>query len=101
MFEKFDLPRFFLANRSVLGIASNKEKTGIVLNCGKTITTVVPIYMGHAIQPAIMSLKFGGQDLTNFLVEMLNNREYSLTTPKELHDVNTFKEKQCYVAMDF
>lgn len=31
---------------------------------------------------------------------MLNNRDYSLTTAKEINDVNNFKEK-CYVCKDF
>ena len=50
MFEKYNIPAFFLCKTAVLTAFSNGRPTGVVLDSGATYTTAVPVYDGYVLQ---------------------------------------------------
>ncbi|XP_070809942.1 actin, cytoplasmic type 5-like isoform X2 [Pituophis catenifer annectens] len=60
----------------------------------------VPVYEGHALRHAFFRVDLSGEDLTDFLLQMLNKRGYHIKR-EEREMVEDIKEKFCYVAPDF
>lgn len=64
MFEKYNIPAFFLAKNAVLAAFANGRATGIVLDSGASQTSAVPVHDGYVIQQAIVKTQMGGDFIT-------------------------------------
>lgn len=60
MFEKYNVPAFFLCKNAVLSAFANGRSTGLVLDSGATHTTVVPVYDGYVLGQAIVKSPLAG-----------------------------------------
>lgn len=101
MFENFGVPSMFLAMQPVLSLFATGRTTGTVLECGDSVTHTVPVYEGFAIRHAMGQLKFGGRHITDFLMKLLQERGYMLTSEAEREITRDMKEKLCFAALDF
>ncbi|XP_026549246.1 actin, clone 302-like, partial [Notechis scutatus] len=100
MFESFNVSAFYLAIQAVLSLYASGRTTGVVLDIKNDRMDPVPVYEGHAVSHALFRMDLGGEDLTNFLLQMLNQRGYHIK-PEEREIVEDIKEKFCYVAPDY
>ena len=101
MFEIIQVPAMYLANSAVLSLYASGRTTGIVFECGESVSHIVPIYEGHAISYAVLHHDLTGLKLTNLLAESLGERGLSFTTNAKLERVRGIKEKFCHVALDY
>lgn len=74
MFDTFKVPQVYLGNQAVLSLFATGRTTGTVLDCGEGITHAVPIYEGYAIPFAIQTIPLSGRDLTDYLHQLLNEK---------------------------
>jgi actin len=99
MFETFNVPALYIGMTSVFGMYASGRTSGTMVESGYEMTHIVPIYEGHAIRHAIQQLPIGGYDITNHLMNLLNQRHgYSLTNRAEREMVDGIKRKFCYLA---
>ncbi|KAJ7759323.1 actin, cytoplasmic 1-like protein [Mycena maculata] len=104
MFETFNVPALYLKNQAGLSFGYHcrpDSNTGIVVDCGETVTHVVPMYEGCALSHATIRLDVAGQDVVEYLSRMLMERGYPLTTSVEREIARDIKERMCYIAQDF
>ncbi|GMS82587.1 hypothetical protein PENTCL1PPCAC_4762, partial [Pristionchus entomophagus] len=101
MLESFGFPALHVCQTAVLSLYSAGRTTGILLDVGDGVTHIVPVFEGFALPHAIQRLDLSGRDLTEYLVRLLMERGYRLTTTSEREIARAIKEKLCYVAEDF
>ena len=99
MFETFDIPSFFLAKQPVMSLYGSGRISGMVLESGAEVSLVAPIFEGVCLSNAANRIEFGGDRLTDYMVELLTKRGYSFTTP-DREMVRDIKEKIAYVTLD-
>ena len=100
LFEKLRAPSIFLVNPGILALYANAMVTGTAVDCGDCVTLCVPGNEGMADTKAIRKKYFGGRHLTNYLTQLLNERDNLFTTSGEQYIVKTIKEETCYVVLD-
>ncbi|XP_058012570.1 actin-87E-like [Ahaetulla prasina] len=99
MFESFNASAFYLAFQAVLSLYASGRITGVVLDIKNDRLDPVPVYEGHALRHALFRMELGGEDLTDFLLQALNERGYRIKA-EEREMVEDIKERLCYVAPD-
>ncbi|XP_015967852.1 actin-related protein 8 [Arachis duranensis] len=94
-----NVPAVCAVNQATLALFAAKRTSGIAVNIGFQVTSVVPIFNGKVMRSVgVEVVGLGALKLTGFLREkmQLNNLNF-----QSLYTVRTLKEKLCYVALVF
>ena len=102
MFEKFNFQSLFIADQSVLSLYASGRTTGIVLDVGNSVTSIIPIEQGFAVTKNSNYSEIGGKSLTDYFANLLNQRGlgYWFKTRSDKEIVRDIKEKLCYAYLD-
>ncbi|VDN59441.1 unnamed protein product [Dracunculus medinensis] len=60
MFEKYNVPAFYLVKNAVLASYANGRTSGLVLDSGSSQTSAVPIFDGYCLTHAVVRAPIGG-----------------------------------------
>ncbi|KAM9985759.1 hypothetical protein ACTFIZ_012386 [Dictyostelium cf. discoideum] len=101
MFESFEIPSLYIGISSILSLYASGRTTGLVLEIGDGVTSALPIYEGFSLLNSIQRLHLAGRDITNYLIQTLQERGYSFSTTSERELINNIKEKLAFVSQDF
>ncbi|PIO73021.1 Actin [Teladorsagia circumcincta] len=74
MFEKYNIPAFFLCKNAVLTAFANGRTSGLVVDSGATQTSAVPVYDGYAVTHAVVRSPIGGDVICEQLQHMLDEQ---------------------------
>ena len=92
MFETFSIPALYVSMQPAMALYASGRVSGLVTDCGSSVTHVVPFYEGYSIPGAIRRLDFAGRELTDYMAKICGcEREIA----------NDLKERFAYVALDF
>ncbi|XP_041365702.1 actin-like protein 6B isoform X2 [Gigantopelta aegis] len=102
MFEKYNIPAFFLCKNSVLSAFANGRSTALILDSGATHTSAVPVYDGYVIQHGIVKSPLAGDFISMECKKLAEEMDIEVLPPyliKEKEAVNEssppkFKRKE-------
>lgn len=84
MFEKYNVPAFFLVKNAVLAAFANGRSTGLVIDSGATQTSAIPIHDGYVLQQAIVKSPLGGDFITMQCRQFLEEKGMELVAPYQI-----------------
>ncbi|EEC82851.1 hypothetical protein OsI_27683 [Oryza sativa Indica Group] len=101
MFETFNVPGLYISVQSVLSLSAGyaflksisdedsvsvSDMTGVVVDIGDGAPHVVPVVNGYVIGSSIKSFPFSGSDVTQFVLQLLQERG-ELIAPEDSLDI--------------
>ncbi|XP_033755512.1 actin, clone 302-like isoform X3 [Pecten maximus] len=98
MFEKIQPRGMYVISSNVLSHYANGRVSGLLIDSGFEVTSVVCIYEGYEVTQSMFRSDIGGNDITNYLIELLGKRGFAFTTAEEIEEVNMMKERCAYVS---
>eukprot|EP00002_Diphylleia_rotans_P019348 TRINITY_DN3746_c0_g1_i1.p1 TRINITY_DN3746_c0_g1~~TRINITY_DN3746_c0_g1_i1.p1 ORF type:complete len:320 (+),score=60.48 TRINITY_DN3746_c0_g1_i1:68-1027(+) len=78
MFEKLQVPAFFVCKSAVLSAFANGKPNALVIECGASSTSVVPVHDGYALQRASLKSDFGGDEMNRVLLHRLMSKGHTI-----------------------
>jgi len=99
----FGVRGVFVSRQPFLILYAYDVTTGIVVDIGDRLN-IVPVIDGYVVQSAIVSLPYGGHNVSDGLRSKLIERNwtpYSFMSEVEKYILRFVMEKTCYVAADF
>ena len=92
MFEKYNVPAFFLVKNAVLAAFANGRSTGLVVDSGATHTSAIPVHDGYVLQHAIVKSPLGADFLTNQCQQFLQEQKVNITCLNNNRWIFIFRE---------
>ncbi len=77
LFKSLGSPAICLCNSSTLALYSTGRTTGLVVDVGEGLTTVVPVFEGFALKHALKTLDVAGADVTQCMLHQLAKQGYT------------------------
>jgi actin-related protein 3 len=80
MFETFNVKGLYIGVQaafaliSAIGISSDANYTGTVLDSGDGATQIIPVVDGYVIQSCIRQIPLAGSNMTNWISGVLRDR---------------------------
>lgn len=108
MFESFNVPGLYIAVQAVLALAASwtsravndRTLTGTVIDSGDGVTHVIPVAEGYVIGSAIKHIPIAGRDITQFVQQLLRDREPQIPPEDSMEVAKRIKEMYSYVSPD-
>ena len=94
LFETFSAPSVCVMSSAPLVIFASGRTSGVAIDLGAGLTSVVPVFEGVALRHASLFMDFGGQDITLQLRELLVKRSINI----DFGHCRFLKEKMAAVA---
>lgn len=94
MFEKYNVPAFFLAKNAVLAAFANGRSTAIVVDSGATHTSAVPVQDGFVLTQAIVKSPLGGDYITMQCNQYLAENDIEIVPPYMIQSKEVVKDKE-------
>ncbi|KAM7114760.1 actin-like protein 7B [Molossus nigricans] len=98
LFETFGIPAMHVTSQSLLSLYSYGKTTGLVVESGHGVSHVVPISEGNMLPGLTGRADYAGSDLTNYLLQLLNEAGNKFTDD-HLHIIEHIKKTCCYSAL--
>lgn len=107
-FETFNVPGLYIAVQAVLALCASwtspqvteRTLTGTVIDSGDGVTHVIPVSDGYVIGGSIKSMDLAGRTVTQFIQNLLREREEDIPNGQQQEVAKAIKEKWCYVCPD-
>lgn len=100
-FETFDIQGLYIGIQSMFNFLSFGKFNGINIDSGEDVTHFVPIVDGIPYYYGTLRVDIGGKNLTEYMVRLVNEAGYFISTSQKKEMIKDLKEKICVVAYDF
>lgn len=94
MFEKYNVPAFFLVKNAVLAAFANGRATALVVDSGATHTSAVPVQDGFVLTQAIVKSPLGGDFITMQCKQHLMDNDIEIVPSYMVGSKESVKERE-------
>lgn len=94
MFEKYNVPAFFLVKNAVLAAFANGRATGLVVDSGATHTSAIPVQDGFVLSQAIVKSPLGGDYITMQCKQYLQENDVEIVPTYLIGGKEPVKERE-------
>ena len=101
LFEKYEVPGFYLQNTAALTMYAAGRMTGVAVESGYVSTFSSVVYSGYVLPHTIPKTLYCGRDFDWYLLKLLHKRGYEFNSAVERTEIPKIKEKLCFVSEDF
>lgn len=81
MFEKYEIPAFFLCKDAVLSAFAHGRSTGLVIHSGSNLTSAIPVHDGYVLQQAIVKSPLAGHFVTAQCRQLFEEMNFEVVPP--------------------
>lgn len=99
--ESFMMSKIAVFQSPVCSLYASGRTTGIVLESGEGVTSIMPVYDSFPLERSVNRLNWGGADVTDHMRRLLYERGFSFSSAVDEWQVRLIKEKLGYVAEDY
>ncbi|TKR80963.1 hypothetical protein L596_014927 [Steinernema carpocapsae] len=97
MFEKYDVPAFYVMKNAVLTVFANGRTSGLVLDSGASQTSAIPVHDGHCIMQAVVKAPMGGDVIVDQCFDMLRRYNIDVVPTYKIGSKNEVNENEAPV----
>lgn len=102
MFEKFNIPSFYLDNQCFFSLVHEGKSTGIAINCGYGKTRIAPFHSSCLVNDYASTLDIGGKTIDNYLTQLLSERGHRFENSFQFDEnIEKIKKTECFIAEDY
>jgi len=102
LFGRLGVRALFVAPQPLLALYGTDHTTGIVVDVGERATSIWPVFEGHPVLGACVSLPLGSGAVTSWLADQLPALGHTPASRADgLRLARQLKEKACRVAADY
>ncbi|XP_022187474.1 actin-like protein 6B [Nilaparvata lugens] len=94
MFEKYNVPAFFLVKNAVLAAFANGRATALVVDSGATHTSAIPVQEGFVLSQAIVKSPLGGDYISMQCKQHLQDNNIEVIPPYMIGSKEAVKERE-------
>ena len=99
-FERFRVPSLNISQQGVLCLVGTGRITGVVVDCGHSASTTVPLFESYGIPHSVNRTRLGGSHVNTALAKLLSlNGIATLAKTKDLEIVRKLKEQHCQLRI--
>lgn len=81
IFEKYNVPAFFLVKNAVLAAFANGRSTGLVVDSGASQTSAIPVHDGYVMQQAIVKSPLAGDFISMQCQRFFDDQKVEIVPP--------------------
>ncbi|EGG17347.1 hypothetical protein DFA_08342 [Cavenderia fasciculata] len=98
-FDTIKVVKLTFVNQQVAALYATGRTTGLLVDVGDTAIHIVPIKNSEILTEAVTKLNYGGRDVTNYLVKLINQQQpNTINSNGEIDETRVAKETLCKVA---
>ncbi|XP_046859530.1 actin-like protein 6A [Xenia sp. Carnegie-2017] len=97
MFEKYDIPAFFMCKDAVLTSFAHGRNTGLVIHSGSNLTSAIPVQDGYVLQQAIVKSPLAGDFVSAQCRSMFEEKNIEIVPPYLIATKEAVKEGEAPV----
>lgn len=99
LFEEFKVPAISFQYESVLALYAAARMTGLVVDCGHGVTTIVPVVNGFEVERAVMRSDVAGAEVTDLMMKVISDGKRTFSTSNDRRIVNELKEMFAFLKV--
>ena len=101
MFEKYNVPSFYIGNDAAFSLLSIGKQNGLVFESGYGVSCSVPIFDGNPLKDAIIRLPIGGLDMTDYMIKLFGEYTNRFNIEYKRGRLSDIRNSITYVAFNF